>query len=155
MQADFELTYFLYLNELDYKDAMIECGVSSLINGIDSENIVLLAGSSSESDQTVAETFISAASEIGLHLPVKSESEEWSAQFSVRYLLSGMKLPSFDMNRQFKRNLNLLFFKLQRKSLSDTSISLFVNLLKKFVSDSSYISDYTDGWIPLIQNGSN
>ncbi len=138
MREKFVLAYFRYLNDIEYKSSMIECGLSAMMEDFDSENIILLSGADSESDQVVVETFLQASKELGIFIPEESENEEWIAEMSVRYLLSDSSPLIFDQNSQFYRNILVGYSRL--KMLSNTE--RFIELLGRLVKSDAHINDY-------------
>lgn len=142
MKEQFEQAYFRYLNDLAYKSAMIECGVSAMLQGFETENVVLLSGADSEREFEVVELFIGAAKELAISLPNESEKDEWKAEKSVRYLLSDSSPSHLDIDSQFYRNLLVGYSKLKEHP----EIVEYVKLLQKFVIKNSHIEDY-ENWL--------
>lgn len=130
---------------------MIQCGLSALMAGNENESIVLLASAASDSDSEVVQLFRKAASEMGENLPVKNDSDLWVAETSLELLKREIKLPDFDIDSQFKRNLLVTVSELKHLSSNDPFLSEFNIELGKFVNVGGLINDY-QGWLDQLSD---
>lgn len=153
MHQAFKYAHYLYLTNYRFRESMIKCGMDALMSGIDSENIILLASSDNDDDQTLYETFIKAALEIDLVLPVEN-SELWLANTSIEFISDGLELPDFDIDTQFKRNLLVIYYELRSIQELDPCLAEFTSIYSKFLGVGGGIDNYED-WLALLQEASS
>lgn len=142
----FEHAYYHYRNDLAYRQDMIRCGTDALLDGVESENVVLLAGAlDGDGDIEVVGFFLKAALEVGCDLPRVGDDESvWIARHSVKCLAAGLDLPDFDISKQVDRNLIVCLVKLGKLTGSDEKLGRFTDLLGKYVEHR--IDDYEE-WL--------
>ncbi|MCG7500077.1 hypothetical protein MHO82_24745 [Vibrio sp. Of7-15] len=128
---------------------MIQFGLNALMSGNENESIVLLASAERDTDTEVVNLFRKAASELCEDLPVKCNAELWVAETSLELLKNGIKLPDFDIDSQFKRNLLVTVSELKHISIVDPFLSKFIDELGKFVGVGGLINDY-QSWLDQL-----
>ncbi len=146
MKDQFELAYYRYLNDRDFKVAIIECGLSAVISGFETESVVLLSAAEAETDHDIVDMFLLACLEVGIDLPVKSKSEEWVAEISVRYLIAGIAPFKLNRDTQFYKNILVGYSGLKEAD----SAKRFVELLGELVKSNSHINNY-QVWLECLE----
>lgn len=146
---NYKLAYIYYLLDYDFRDLMLKCGEHSMMTGAESENVILLACASSDSDSELVNTFTKAAKEIGLDLPNRENSILWLAETVVELTESGVEVPNQDLNENFKRNLLVAYTKLATLTLGEPSLEEFCFEFGKLVEITGLIDNYEDWRVGL------
>ena len=146
---NYKLAYCLYLTDHEYRDSMIKCGLDSMMANFDSENIVLLACASTESDLELVNTFVKAAHELGIELPEKDTSDLWLAETTIELKESNVDLPDQDIQKHFKRNLLVAYTELDKLTSVEPYLAKFTSEFGKFVGVTGVIDKYEDWRVGL------
>ena len=136
----------MYLTDHNSRELMVKCGLDALMNGNDSENIVLLSCASNDSDLDLVSTFISAASELNIQIPKNDENDLWVAKTYIELTENKYELPLVEIRVLFGRNLLVIFSELNKISELDQEVSQFNHEFGKFIGASGQINDYLE-WL--------
>jgi len=146
---NFKLAYSLYVTDHEYRSSMVKCGLDSMMADFDSENIVLLACATNDSDSELVSTFVKAAHELGMELPDKDISDLWLAETTIELIESNVELPEQEIHGHFKRNLLVAYTELKKLTSVEPDLTKFTSEFGRFVEVTGVIDRYEDWRVGL------